>query len=663
MIKIQKFRNKIITGIAALMFSVAAFGGSTERSYADDPTTESGSNTSTEAGSTEEGAVKTDILDDENGRISFWEWERVTKDNIYEKFKDGKFHACMFCYLDSSTTPGVYRFVSLYNDADHIYLPRETVSTGWYNHFDRLAKTLGDEYTAEINKVYGKTIPGSSHPYTYCFDQYSNFFMKLDEDGRGDEDTGINEWILENPNEYVGTIAGYNTTYKSKFKDKFFTTGGCMGVLFVQAKDLSKDKINKAAIAVCDGTAKSNPADMSYLGFGDRASRDHIYLIYNNSGVSGEKGEPCNQLTNYYPWFDDNDFKTHYYSITTQHADGYNGSYWQIVGDGQSNKGWMTVLNGWINPFNFTVKDAGGNLRQRKAEATDEFEIYVGTQHVLASLKGEGGDEVSGEGGITTVGKDQMLIVGDATYIDQNNKPAQAEGVVLPETSKIVVNKGGVLAIDGNFINNGQIICNGGTIIVKDGGCISPYRGTKEGTITINGGDMIIMPGGKVYALTELNNYREELLKYINGYNQEVMDLYFLHPDTLTVINGGNIINYGELAATRTVMDSTGKIEIRQEGSAVMGALIDDNSEMLYHFEISLRKTNSGANNLYVSKNGVVSLGFDDMGDGVSSPGYYNKTHFLYSDTVNNTKGTIIVEKTACYASVWEKVNKIEPSY
>ena len=83
------------------------------------------------------------------------------------------------------------------------------------------------------------------------------------------------------------------------------------------------------------------------------------------------------------------------------------------------------MLSGWLNPFNFSVKDAGGNMRQRKAEAPDEFEIYVGTQHVLASIKGEGGDEVSGEGGITPVGKDQMLIVGDATYIDQNGKPAQ----------------------------------------------------------------------------------------------------------------------------------------------------------------------------------------------------------------------------------------------
>ena len=96
----KKIRKKCITAAMALMFSIALFEQGAGASYADDPTTESAGSeeTGSEEETTEAGAVKTDILKDENGRISFWKWERVNENNIKTIFKDGKFHACMFCY-------------------------------------------------------------------------------------------------------------------------------------------------------------------------------------------------------------------------------------------------------------------------------------------------------------------------------------------------------------------------------------------------------------------------------------------------------------------------------------------------------------------------------------------------------------------------------------
>nr|MCR5148591.1 hypothetical protein [Eubacterium sp.] len=168
---------------------MAALGSGAGTVYAD-PTTEAatsgGSSSGTET--TEEGKVETKILDDDHGRISFWEWERLDETNMNDLLGDGKFHACMFQYDETlnrleggkSIRP---RFISTYADNEHIYLLREPVNAGWYDHFDRLVDVAGDQYTNMIDRLFGIKVPYHNDPFYYAFDQYENFFIKMDKDG------------------------------------------------------------------------------------------------------------------------------------------------------------------------------------------------------------------------------------------------------------------------------------------------------------------------------------------------------------------------------------------------------------------------------------------------------------------------------------------------
>lgn len=656
----KNIKRKFITIAAALMFSVSVLGHGTGSSYADDTTDGSSTQATGDSASeedTEAGGVKADILDDEHGRISFWEWKRMKTDSdMAETFKDGKFHACMFVYGEETTIHdkyGVrgyerYRFISCYNDRDHIYLPRETVTEGWYTHFDRMVDVAGDQYSALIDKIYGHSWYHGGNPLYHGFDQYSTFFFKMDEDGlMGDEKRGITPIILE--------------PQTGELVDKFFTTGGCMGVPFVKAISMSGGKITGAAIAISDGTAKNNPADMSYLAFGDRASRDHIYLIASKSGLSGENNEPVTHITNTYPWFDSDDYNSHHYSIIPWGPD--DDRWFCITYEPSSGQHDMAVVNGWLTPLDRdgtskdnTIISVQGIEDKRKAVTmitgnpiyNSNYVLYVGTQHVFASLKGEGGDPDTGEGGITTIGKGQMLIVGDATYMDQNKKPAQAEGIVLPEGSKIIVDEGGVLSIDGNFINNGEIICNGGTIIVKDGGCISPYRGTSKGTITMNGGDMIIMPGAKVYALADEITVNQNFNPSPNATTEENKAIYDsnYYSDSLRLLNGGNIVNYGTLVATRAVISEGGKIETRKGAATLFGVYLKDNSVLLRNFVIGARNSTTGCK-LVVDDRAVADC------SSAHAAGLFLPGHYTYTSSVASLgKGTMLVEKGGMMAAV-----------
>ena len=71
--------------------------------------------------------------------------------------------------------------------------------------------------------------------------------------------------------------------------------------------------------------------------------------------------------------------------------------------------------------------------------------------------------------------------------------------LILAEGVTITVEDGGVLVVDQQLLNNGNIVVNkGGTLIVNEGGYIMAYSKDAQGRITINGGNMIVMDNAKV---------------------------------------------------------------------------------------------------------------------------------------------------------------------
>ena len=71
--------------------------------------------------------------------------------------------------------------------------------------------------------------------------------------------------------------------------------------------------------------------------------------------------------------------------------------------------------------------------------------------------------------------------------------------LILEKDVTITVEDGGVLVVDQQLLNNGNIVVNkGGTLVINEGGYIMAYAQDAQGSITLNGGNMIIMDEAKV---------------------------------------------------------------------------------------------------------------------------------------------------------------------
>lgn len=71
--------------------------------------------------------------------------------------------------------------------------------------------------------------------------------------------------------------------------------------------------------------------------------------------------------------------------------------------------------------------------------------------------------------------------------------------LILNKGVTITVEDGGVLMVDRQLLNNGNIVVKkGGTVIVNEGGYIMPFGKKVDGGITLDGGNLIIMDNAKV---------------------------------------------------------------------------------------------------------------------------------------------------------------------
>ena len=137
----------------------------------------------------------------------------------------------------------------------------------------------------------------------------------------------------------------------------------------------------------------------------------------------------------------------------------------------------------------------------------------------------------------TTVNAGQILSISPTDYVDAKGNEQSQNGVMLPNGRTLTVEKGGILCISGDFINNGTIINNGGTILIKEGGNLFPFRTGSVpakngcGTVKCLGGDIIINKGGALYA----------------GMNDESGNIVpFYLDENSTLINQGLLV-YGSL--------------------------------------------------------------------------------------------------------------------
>ena len=168
----------------------------------------------------------------------------------------------------------------------------------------------------------------------------------------------------------------------------------------------------------------------------------------------------------------------------------------------------------------------GGYLNDQYTSDADTCDIYFGETFRYSAVAED-----------TTVGSGQVLSIAANDYIDAKGNEQSQNGVMLPVGKTITIEKGGILSISGDFINNGTIINNGGTVLIQKGGNIFPFRTGSTpskngcGTIKCLGGDIIIKQGGALYA----------------GLNDETGNLVpFYLDENSTLINQGLLV-YGSM--------------------------------------------------------------------------------------------------------------------
>ena len=646
--KLYKKKRLMSFLLAGFLGVVSCFGGSSFATYAD------GDGKTTEA-KTEEGPsdVSPSIMKNENGRITFWEWTKVTYSNYWSVAKEAQeagnseYVASMFVMLDENKKP--LCFLSTYADDQHIFLGDGVRSMkDTFKEFGSVEGKSVDAATKEMNgNVYGG-YNGHLSPNA-SFRSTANAFIKEDQDG----------FSLKDHPEYFG-------------KTRFYTSGGSMGVFWTKPlfyssngswtyyaikeeynfdwKDYaasiitsgwsllfkSKDKALevrtmggipyiRADLAMSRASAK-DPGDQSYRTIGKQLNGNVDYYYYSSSNdaktgtfnaVVSDKQRKVDSagtdITGSMPVEipkAGSDPARYDLIFSPQYFVPYRGDIkedrWTLRGSMSPFGDYLCYYNGYIQrlggDYFLTSPEVGSNYsgedtmdfaghrifpsvdkvrnslgsRGKSTHVSNNFYWYIGTPHTFAALIGEGGDPKTGKGSTLTVPKGQTLVVKDSSYMDANGNAVVSEGVVLAEGSTIVIEDGGVLSVEGNFINNGKIINKGGTILVKDGGTISPYLETGQGTIECckansgRSGDLIIMPGGKVFCLIDSKTYEKK--------NAE---------PALKLTGGGSVINYGSLITSYAVIDTGSKIENRKDAICYAGYNRADITTMLHRSTVT----------------------------------------------------------------------------
>ena len=462
---IRKKRIEILALAAALAFTFAA--DSLFRPYSIYASAES-ADTEDEEDENEEAEIKSDILDAVNGSVEFWRWQRVDKNNYP---RDTEWHLSLFFYADydipikmgrlfsatapgsivigkeASPIPGVSRVI---DEGDYHKYFTSTDSGGWGNY-------IREQYAhyVQLDKTYSE--PANYRKYGVDTTK-DYFFTTADMNPVSVKYTGTNT-SLDRPMYMIKLKSSTDTNY------------------YLTATDNSSESLPQ--IVTDEDSAKSWTFRM--LGSAGKASD------YTDEEINAmlESIKNNSLLANY--------FQTYFGMVPTTKAEVLeclsqmrNGQLFQpvIYDKGADDEALVTRNTGYM----FTADD------HDNGRTCDRPMWFIGKKYLFSALEGT-----------TTIKEGQILSISEKDYIRADGGQDQQNGVILRNGNKVIIEKGGILSIEGNFINNGTIENRGGTIIVKKGGAIFPFQQGSDvskngcGSIKCVGGDIIIQKGGAIY--------------------------------------------------------------------------------------------------------------------------------------------------------------------
>ena len=207
-----------------------------------------------------------------------------------------------------------------------------------------------------------------------------------------------------------------------------------------------------------------------------------------------------------------------------------------------------------------------------EADKKDKADYYYGSVYIFRNMGGLDDEYLTRQGNRLDVSNDNNSKYWEYPFRIYSRRAIEYDAILQSFTigkgasysidGKVILNKGvtitvedgGVLTVDKDLLNNGQIIVKeGGILIVNEGGCIMPYSETPDGNITIDGGSMIIMEDASV-----------------------VMDK---GEGTLMVRNGATIINYGVLMVSSLLeLRNNSCLTNKANGHIIFGGIIAENS-------------------------------------------------------------------------------------
>ena len=214
--------------------------------------------------------------------------------------------------------------------------------------------------------------------------------------------------------------------------------------------------------------------------------------------------------------------------------------FWNIVAEQKSHDTWLWGSGSDdYNSYWFYGRD--------KKTDDSRFLWYEGTRLRYSAYRDT----------VTTIPEGQMHIVTQNEFTDDEGKPNTTGGTILKAGRKLVINKGAVVSISGHFINNGTILINGGTLLIRENGAVFPYNpggnNAKNGcgsVKVINGGTIIIQNGGALYAgLSDSDG----------------------NPVDFSLDSNATIINQGLLVYGSMKVGERSRVEMYEESSAFGG--------------------------------------------------------------------------------------------